>query len=161
LESAVKGYDSVSLFANPFTVGWFTITPMLQDLDSLAARISQMVTLTRQLQDERSTMQARVRTLEQERDALRDQLERREADYSSVSDRIAAHETELQSVHAQARATQATLETDVDRYKAECETVKHRLAATQSDASHLRLVADKAKNQIDSILMRLPGAPRE
>lgn len=134
---------------------------MLQDLDSLAARIGQMVESTRRLQDERSALQARVRSLEQERDALHDQLQRREADYSSVADRIAAHEAQVQSLQAQAQATQATLQVDLSRYKTECDSIKQRLVATQSDASHLRLVADKAKNQIDSILMRLPGAPRE
>ena len=47
---------------------------MLQDLDSLAARIGQMVQFARQLQTERTALQARLKNLEQERDALRKQL---------------------------------------------------------------------------------------
>ncbi|SHI23786.1 hypothetical protein SAMN04488135_1159 [Pollutimonas bauzanensis] len=142
-------------------VGWFTITPMLQDLDSLAARLGQMVQFTRQLQTERAALQARLKNLEQERDALRDQLQRREADYSSMTERFNVHEAEVQALRAEAEATQATLQIEATQYKVECEAVKQKLAASQADTSRLRQVADKAKEHIDSILMRLPGAPQE
>lgn len=134
---------------------------MLQDLDSLAARIGQMVQFTRQLQSERTALQARLKNLEQERDALRDQLQRRETEYSSAVERAAAHEAQIHSHQAEAQAAQATLQVDVSRYRAEAESFKQRLAASQADTLNLRQVADKAKEQIDSILMRLPGAPRE
>ncbi|MGB3290838.1 MAG: hypothetical protein WBA83_16320 [Burkholderiaceae bacterium] len=134
---------------------------MLQDLDSLAARIGQMVQFTRQLQSERSALLARLKTLEQERDALRDQVQRREADYSSAAEKAAEHEAQIQSYQAEAQAAQATLQVDVARYRTESESFKQRLAASQADTLHLRQVADQAREQIDSILMRLPGAPRE
>ncbi len=157
----MKGYDGILFFAIHFTVGWFTITPMLQDLDSLAARIGQMVQFARQLQTERTALQARLKSLEQERDALRDQLSRREADYSSMNDRFNVHEAEVQAVRVQAEATQATLQIEATQYKVECDAVKQKLAASQADASRLRLVAGKARENIDSILMRLPGASQE
>ncbi len=134
---------------------------MLQDLDSLAARIGQMVQFARQLQTERTALQARLKTLEQERDALRDQLTRREADSSSMNERIAIHEAELQALRAEAEASQATLQIEATQYKSECETFRQRLAASQVDADRLRVVADKARESIDSILMRLPGASQE
>jgi len=134
---------------------------MLQDLDSLAARIGQMVQFTRQLQNERAALQARLKSLEQERDVLRDQLQRREADYASASESMAAHEAQVRALQAEADAAQVSLRSEADRYKSECESIKQRLAASQADTSHLRLVAGKAKEQIDSILVRLPGAPRE
>ena len=65
----MKGYDGVSISPIHLTVGWFTITPMLQDLDSLAARIGQMVQFARQLQSERTALQARLKNLEDERTA--------------------------------------------------------------------------------------------
>lgn len=157
----MKGYDWFSFFPIHFTVGWFTITPMLQDLDSLAARIGQMVQFARQLQTERTALQARLKNLESERDALRDQLSRREADYTSMAERLKVHENEVDSLRSEAEATNATLQIEATQYKAECVAVKQKLAAVQADTSRLRLVADKAKDHIDSILVRLPGAPQE
>ena len=157
----MKGYDGFAFSSIHFFTGWFTITPMLQDLDSLAARIGQMVQLTRQLQNERAALQARLKNIEQERDALRDQLQRREADYSSVAESVASYEAQVQTVQAEAQAMQAGLQAELSRYKAECEAANRRCADSEAEAAHLRQVADQAKGRIDSILMRLPGAPRE
>ncbi|PJI54255.1 hypothetical protein CTI14_17680, partial [Methylobacterium radiotolerans] len=44
--------------------GWFTIAPMLQDLDQLAARIGQLVQRTRQLHAERDALRLRVNEFE-------------------------------------------------------------------------------------------------
>lgn len=134
---------------------------MLQDLDSLAARIGQMVQFTRQLQNERAALQARLKNLEQERDMLRDQLQRSEAERSELSASTGTHETQLKAVQAEAEAVQARQQSELAHYKAESEAVSQRLAASQADTSRLRLVAGKAKEQIDSILVRLPGAPQE
>src|SRR3546814_13102760 len=92
------------------------------------------------------------------RDALRDQVQRREAEYSSAAERVAAHEAQIHSYQAQAQAEQATLQVDVARYRAESESFKQSLAASQADTLHLRQVADRAKEQIDSILMQIGRA---
>ncbi len=120
-----------------------------------------MVQLTRQLQNERAALQSRLKNIEQERDALRDQLQRREAEYSSVTESVAAHEAQVQSVQAEAQSVQAALQLELSQCKAECESAKQRFADSQADAVRLRQVADQARGRIDSILMRLPGAPRE
>lgn len=157
----MKGYDSISIFPHQSKSGWFTITPMLEDLDSLAARIGQMVQFTRQLQTERTALQARVKNLEQERDSLRDQLHRHEAENAAISEVASRHQAELDSIRAQAEAAEATLQVEASRYRNECEALKHRLVGCQADTTHLRDVAGKAREQIDSILMRLPGAVQE
>lgn len=157
----MKGYDGFSIFPIHFLSRWFTITPMLQDLDSLAARIGQLVQFTRQLQNERAAVQARLKSLEQERDAMRDQLQRREAEYSDLSASMGAHDAQLRTLQAEAQAAQSRQQTELVQYKAESEAYRQRLAASQADTSRLRGVADKAKEQIDSILVRLPGAPQE
>jgi chromosome segregation ATPase len=168
----VKGYDLSLYFPTQIVFGWFTITPMLQDLDFLAARVGQLVQLTRQLQAQYSAQQSKLTELEQERDALRHELQSRDAEFSSASERFAEHEAELQAVReaglaaaAAARAEfdllQRDLQVEVSRYKLESETLKGRLSATEADSSRLRNVASKAREQIDSILMRLPGAPQE
>lgn len=134
---------------------------MLQDIDSLAARIGQMVQFARQLQTERAALQARLKNLEQERDALRDQLSRREAEFASTTERAKSHEAEMQALRSEAEAARATLQVEAMQYKAELEVAKQKLAVSQADTSQLRVVTDKAREHIDSILMRLPGAPQE
>ncbi|KAA0890570.1 hypothetical protein [Pusillimonas sp. ANT_WB101] len=134
---------------------------MLQDLDSLAARIGQLVQFTRQLQDERAAMQTRLKTLEQDCEAFRQQLQRREDEFSVVTERNATHEAQIQSLQAETQASHAQLQAEVARYKADCEEARRQLEASQADTSRLRQVADKARTQIDSILVRLPGAPQE
>ncbi len=134
---------------------------MLQDLDSLAARIGQLVQFTQKLQGERSALQAQLKSLEQERDALRDQLRRRETEIASVAQVSADHQAQLAAQHAEAQAAQSQLQLDVTRYKTDYETVRQQLEASQHDSASLRGAADKARHQIDSILMRLPGATQE
>jgi predicted nuclease with TOPRIM domain len=157
----MKGYDQIPFFSIQFTSGWFTIAPMLQDLDSLAARIGQMVQFTRQLQAERTALQAQLKSAEQERDALRTQLERREAEFASLTQQHAQHEAEVQSLRAQAEAAETAMQLEAARHQSMGESVKQQLAASQETNTRLRLVASKAREQIDSILMRLPGAAQE
>jgi chromosome segregation ATPase len=130
--------------------GWFTIAPMLQDLDSLAARIGQMVQLTRELQAESTVLRARLKSAEQERGALRDQLDRRESEYQSMARRIEQHESELEAVRAQGLSAQE-----------ECATARQNLQFALAEAARLRTAAESAKDRIDMVLMRLPGASAE
>lgn len=134
---------------------------MLQDLDSLAARIGQMVQLTRQLQNERVALQERLRSAEQERSALRDQLERRETEYRSMAQRIDQHESELETVRASIASSEAQLRAQAVRDQADCEAAKQSLQAAQAEATRLRAAAGSAKDRIDMVLMRLPGATGE
>jgi chromosome segregation ATPase len=134
---------------------------MLQDLDSLAARIGQLVQFVRQLLSERTALQARLKNLEQERDALRDQLQRREAEFADMTNRVDGHDAQVRALQADLEAAQATLQVETSRYKGEADLYRQKLAASQADTSRLQSVADKAKEHIDSILMRLPGAAQE
>lgn len=134
---------------------------MLQDLDALAARIGQMVQFTRQLQSERLALQARMQGLEDERNALRDQLERREAEYKAMAERADQHQAEIEAVRAQAQVSHADLQVQVSRCQGETEALKHNLHASVADTARLRGAAGSAKDRVDMILMRLPGAPGE
>jgi len=134
---------------------------MLEDLDSLAARIGQMVQFCRQLQSERTALQGRVAGLEQERNALRDQLKRQEAEFGELAESSADHQARLDILRAEADSVRISLQGEVDRCKAEYEVLRRQLAASQADSSRLKVAAGQAQLQIDSILMRLPGAPQE
>lgn len=134
---------------------------MLEDLDSLAARIGQLVQFSRQLQSERTALQARVAGLEQERNALREQLKRQETEFSELAENSANHEARVDILRAEADSIRVSLQTEVERSKAEYEALRRQFAASQADSSRLKAAAGQAQLQIDSILMRLPGAPQE
>lgn len=134
---------------------------MLEDLDSLAARIGQLVQFSKQLQSERAALQARVNGLEQERNALRDELKRREAEFTELAENSADHQARVDILRAEADSIRISLQSEVERCKAEHETLRRQLAASQADSSRLKAVTGQAQLQIDSILMRLPGAPQE
>lgn len=131
---------------------------MLQDLDSLAERIRQLAGFTRQLQTERTSLQARVRQLEQECSALKDQQVREHGEFTLMSERVARHDQELESVRAEARAEREALDARVHDQQAQAESTLHRIERSEMDRERLRQVARGAQEQIDLILMRLPGA---
>lgn len=134
---------------------------MLEDLDSLAARIGQLVQFSRQLQSERTALQARIIGLEQERNSLRDQLKRREAEFAELTESTADHQARVDILRAEADSIRVSLQGEVERCQAEHETLRRQLASSQADSSRLKAAAGQAQLQIDSILMRLPGAPQE
>lgn len=134
---------------------------MLQDLDSLAARVGQMVRLVRQLQADRETLQSRLKRTEQERDGLRGQVDQYKADHQAITARLDGHMAEVEAVRAQADKSQADLRDEVLRYRAEHDALKQALATAQGGAARLQAVAGSAKERIDTLLMRLPGAPQE
>jgi len=134
---------------------------MLEDLDSLAARLGQLVQSTKQLQADRAELQARINGLEQERNALRDELKRREAEFNELAETSASHQTRVDILRAEADSIRISLQGEVERCQAERDSLRRQLAVSQADSSRLRAVAGQAQAQIDSILMRLPGASQE
>lgn len=145
---------------------------MLQDLDILAARIGQIVQLTRQLQADRGTLQSRLAGVERERDELREQLARQKEEHKSMSERLVEHDNEvdaarvqaeasLAALRAQAESAEAALRDEIARHRADGEKAIHNLQASQSECARLRAAAGAARDRLDAILERLPGAPQE
>lgn len=145
---------------------------MLQDLDTLAARIGQLVQLVRQLQAERIAMQSQLVRMEQERNALRDLQTRQQAEHAAATQRLAEHSSEVDAVRAQADASlealrvqadaaQLELRLEVSRYRADCEKAEEGLQSSLTESIRLRAVAVSAKERLDALLERLPGAPQE
>ncbi|MCI2809137.1 hypothetical protein [Eoetvoesiella caeni] len=145
---------------------------MLQDLDTLAARIGQLVQLVRQLQAERTAMQSQLVRMEQERNALRDLQARQQAEHAAATQRLAEHSSEVDTVRAQADASlealraqaesaQLELRLEVSRYRADYEKAEQSLQTSATESARLRAVAVAAKERLDALLERLPGAPQE
>jgi len=134
---------------------------MLQDLDSLSARIGQLVQLVQRLQSDRAALQARVTSLEQERSALRDQLLRQESAQKEAIEQVRDHAGQMDALRKQAEAAEARLRDEAARYRADYETARQGLQASQAESDRLRAAAQAAQQRIDAVLVRLPGAPQE
>lgn len=145
---------------------------MLQDLDTLAARIGQLVQLVRQLQAERTAMQSQLVRMEQERNSLRDLQARQQAEHAAAAQRLAEHTNEvdavrtqadasLEALRVQAEAAQQELRAEVSRYRTDYEKAEQSLQSSLAESARLRAVAVSAKERLDALLERLPGAPQE
>lgn len=135
--------------------------PMLQDLDFLAARIEQMVKLTRQLQADRTVLQAHVKALETERDQLGSQLQQRETELQAMAGNLADYEARIKAGQAQASQVQTQLQLELEQYRQRCSDTEQQLQKSQQATKQLSIVSEEARRQIDSILTRLPGPPQE
>jgi predicted nucleic acid-binding Zn-ribbon protein len=131
---------------------------MLQDLDALSQRIRQVTQLTRELQSERTDLQARVRQLEQECQALKDQQLREGEEFARMSQRLARHDQELQAAREESGQHRAALESDLRDHQIRSDSLQRRLTQVEAERDNLRDAAVGAQQQIELILERLPGA---
>ncbi|TAM88980.1 MAG: hypothetical protein EPN41_04610 [Candidimonas sp.] len=134
---------------------------MLEDLDALAARLRQLVQFTRQLQAERAALHSRVKSLERERNVLREQLDQRETEQESATQRLEQRSAEIEAVRQEAERGHVELRAEVARYQAEFRSLQDQLHVCRSDSERLRAVTSAARDHIDAILMRLPGAAQK
>ncbi|ALM86361.1 hypothetical protein [Bordetella sp. N] len=142
---------------------------MLQDLDNLAARIGQLVQRTRQLHAERDALRARLHQAEQEARALRTRCDDADDKVQQLQDRLQNHDSEVGGRLAQAEAAEATLRAELERHVQQLHVLESqasarenewqsRLAARETDMQRLRVAAVAARERIDAVLARLPGA---
>ncbi|TAN27407.1 MAG: hypothetical protein EPN31_12875 [Castellaniella sp.] len=131
---------------------------MLQDLDALSQRIQQVVQLAGGLQSERRALQARIRQLEQEYQVLKDRHQREQAEFTRMSERIAQHDQEIQAARDESLGFRTALEAQVREQRSRADDLQQRLGQVEAERGRLRQAATGARQQIQSILERLPGA---
>lgn len=131
--------------------------PMLQDLDLLANRISRLVSYSERLKGERSELLSRVKLLEQERTTLRDQLSTQQSEYTSMAEVVTRHQAEVQMAKQVAEEAQENLYTELIQQQEELAQLRQRLQYSESRAATLETAATLARDQVASILDRLPN----
>ena len=145
---------------------------MLQDLDTLAARVRQLVLAARDFQSQRTSLQTQITRLEQERSTLRQQLDERDSLFSDATDQLAQHEASLQSckeeyeamlaqAQSEAQAASELLRRELQQCQSERDEALRQAQAARAQAEKLCTAADQAQTLVDTVLMRLPGAPQE
>lgn len=149
--------------------GWFTIAPMLQDLDQLAARIGQLVQLTRQLQAERDGLRVSLGQSEAAQRALEQRCNERQAEILVLQTRLQEHDGAVDDLLSEARQSEIELRAQLAREISDHQTAESRaqaretelmntLTAKDTDLQRLRVATDAARERIDAVLARLPGA---
>lgn len=131
-------------------------TPMLQDLDQLANRISRLVSYSERLKTERSELLSRVKLLEQERTTLRDQFSTQQTEHASMSEIVTRHQQQVEEVKREAEASQESLYADLLQQQDEMTRLNTRLQRAESKAVLLEQAALAARDQVESVLQRLP-----
>jgi chromosome segregation ATPase len=122
-------------------------TDMLEDLDHLSTRLAKLLAYTQQMFAEQTALQARLAQAEAELDAFRAQLaqEGTQAQVLSRQAKTAASERDV-------------LQGSLELFKQEHQTLQTQLAARDKEVSALRDVSAQARQRIEAVLERLPGA---
>jgi chromosome segregation ATPase len=131
---------------------------MLQDLDQLAARIGLLVQRTRQLHAERDTLRTRLSDSETRQSALQKRCADNEAELAQLRALLADHDKAASSARADADQAVVVLREQLEREAAERKALETRLTVHDTDLTRLRAAAAAARERIDAVLSRLPGA---
>jgi len=142
---------------------------MLQDLDQLAARIGQLVQLTRQLQAERDGLRVSLSQSEAAQRALEQRCNERQAEILVLQTKLQEHDGAVDDLLSEARQSEIELRAQLAREISEHQTAESRaqaretellntLSAKDTDLQRLRVATDAARERIDAVLARLPGA---
>lgn len=145
---------------------------MLQDLDQLAARIGQLVQRTRQLEAERDALRISLGQSEAAQRASEQRCNERQAEILALQTKLQEHDGAVEDLLSEARQSEIDLRAQLAREIAEHQTVESRAQAREAellsslttkdtDLQRLRVATDAARERIDSVLARLPGAPAE
>jgi len=143
---------------------------MLQDLDQLAARIGQLVQRTRQLHAERDALRVRLNQSESTQRALEQRCAEGKAEIQALQAKLQEHDGTAADMLAGARQAETELREQLARETAERQKIESRstareaelqgsLSARDTDLQRLRVAAAAARERIDTVLARLPGAP--
>jgi chromosome segregation ATPase len=131
---------------------------MLQDLDQLAARVGQLAHRARQLAVERDALRARLDESDGSARALRDQVAEKGRALDALSARLKDHDGEIADRLAQSQRSEAELRDALERQQLAYRELENRLASRDADIQRLRDAAGSARERIDAVLARLPGA---
>ncbi len=158
----------LSRLCNFQSKGWLRIgvllydSDMLEDLDHLSERLTKLVAHTQQLNADRQALQATLKQVVAERDALVQQLDREGSQAKALHSKVQSYESELEGLRTQSSAKHAVLQGSLDLFKQEQTTLQAQLESRNGEVTALRAATIQAKERIDAVLERLPGAqPQE
>ncbi|WP_160356273.1 hypothetical protein [Bordetella sp. 02P26C-1] len=143
---------------------------MLQDLDHLSARIGQLVQLTRHLQAERDMLRTSLDQSQAAQRTLEQRCQAHEVEIQTLQTKLQEHDGAVDDLLAEARQAEIDLRAQLARAISEQQAIEARAQARESELlrsitvkdtelQRLRVATVAARERIDSVLARLPGAP--
>jgi chromosome segregation ATPase len=131
---------------------------MLQDLDQLAARVGQLAHRARQLAVERDALRARLDEADGSARTFRDQIAEKTRALDALSVRLKDHDGEIADRLAQSQRSEVELREALERQQLAYRELESRLVSRDVEVQRLRDAASSARERIDAVLARLPGA---
>jgi len=141
---------------------------MLQDLEQLAARLGQLVQRTRQLHAERDTLRLRLQEAATEQRVLQQRCVNYEAELQTLRGQLQKNGAAANLLE-QAQQIESSLRDELARELAQRQAIEAKLNACEAewqqrqnaqdmDLQRLRAAAMAARERIEIVLARLPGA---
>jgi len=134
---------------------------MLENLDHLAARIGELVRRARELHDERESLRASLREADAQQHTLRERCDSAEAAWQAAQARLAEYAQTLTIEKNRAARAEAGLRASLEQQAAEYLALMTRHEACRAELARLSAVTAQARERIDAVLTRLPGAQPE
>ena len=120
---------------------------MLEDLDQLSIRLAALVAYTQELASEAESLRTNLSQAQSERDALQAKLAQEGTQAKALNRKVDAYASE-----------QAALQGSLDLFKQEQSTLQAQLQSREHEVSTLRAASAQARERIEAVLERLPGA---
>ena len=112
-------------------------------------------------QDKLKTIADDILKFAKKRDALQAKLDKEGAQARALHSKVNAYESEIEGIRTQSSVKSAALQGSLDLFKQEQSTLQAELQSRAQEVAQLRAVTVQAKERIDAVLMRLPGAQPE
>lgn len=138
--------------------GWFTITDMLEDLDRLVARIGQLAQYSARLKAERALALEREAAAVRRGTQLQGQLAEQREQAETLQQLLDECEASRLSLQTEVDNATASLRAEVERLSAENQRMRVELGVREGQMVRLQAVNEEARQRIDAVLERLPGA---
>lgn len=122
---------------------------MLQELDQVAARVEQVVEMSRRLLTERNHLKARLEAVETSESSLRQQLSEQEA-------KVARLNTDLLTQTEGIRAENVSLQSQVQTLTEQVQSLDAALTKAKAELDSWRVNAQSVRNRVAHILENLP-----
>lgn len=134
---------------------------MIEELNQLSTRIQKLVDRMQALSAEAQALKQQVAELTSERDSLASELQAGNTKMRELETSLGSAQEVAESARAKAEREKMTLQGTLDLFRQEHETTQSSLKAREHEVERLREVNAQAKQRIDGVLERLPGATQQ
>lgn len=131
---------------------------MLEDLDTLTKRIQALAVQFQTLQASSMQLNQQLATVLAERDELANRLQAELTRQQQLTESLGSAKTLADQAQKKASEDRTALQGTLDLFRQENETMQTTLKSRDDEVRRLREVNQKARQRIDTVLEKLPGA---